>query len=64
MGNIDWLPIAEIPDLLKDGREVLAWDSEFPEPHIVRWNLAAGVFWNDEGVTINPSHAAEINPPH
>jgi len=26
MGVIEWIPVAEAPEALKDGRDVLAWD--------------------------------------
>lgn len=28
MGRIDWLPLSDMPDALKDGREVLLWLEE------------------------------------
>jgi hypothetical protein len=28
---ITWTPIAQLPDELKDGREVLLWDADEPE---------------------------------
>lgn len=28
MDHIDWTPIADLPEHLKDGREVLLWDGE------------------------------------
>lgn len=60
MGNIDWIPIAELPDALKDGREVL-----------LHWPGSAAVSvwkngdWRNFAPyrTGQPTHFAEINPP-
>ena len=60
---ITWRPIAELPDELKDGREVMAWCST-DEPQIVHWNELRRYWQNDEGQIIDDlTHFAEINAP-
>lgn len=58
---ITWRPIAELPDELKDGREVLLWDEDGAETciwHGAAWmHTAGGVFVYDA------THFAEINAP-
>lgn len=66
MGNIDWIPISDLSDALKDGREVLFWDVwGVPERKSARVATFSGTDWrDDEGVPIwTPTHFAEINPP-
>jgi hypothetical protein len=72
MGNIDWIAIADLPEDLKDGRDVLLW-----VPDILDWPDRPGavsVYWDTDmgwcsnslgGFTPrgNPTHFAEINPP-
>lgn len=67
MGNIDWLPIADLPERLKDGRKVLLWD----------WSGAQTAEWNGRGwhtgfaseldgdpiMVDDPIHFAEISEP-
>lgn len=69
MGRIDWLPIEELTDELKDGRELLIWIlDDFhigsanvdPDDGSIRW-------WIDieaEPITDQPTHFAELNPPN
>lgn len=59
MGNIDWLPIAELPEAFKDGRDLLVWERE---PVILQWHNG---WWADNGLTHidEPTHFAEINAP-
>jgi hypothetical protein len=57
---ITWRPISELPDELKDGREVLLWEAG---------DAIVGQFGaNDEwmiglDVAVVPTHFAEINGP-
>jgi hypothetical protein len=64
---IPWRPIAELPDALKDGREVLVWTHH---PLIVFWSAfygtAGGGTWESDGGTIEHNSItrfAEIQPP-
>lgn len=43
MGNIDWIPIADLPDALKDGRDVL----------LCRKNTL-GTYYGGDGEKLNP----------
>jgi hypothetical protein len=77
MGNIDWNPIADIPDALKDGREVLLWETNVEgQAEIATWDpagpahmpierlLTEGVWCDRDGATIHGiTHFAEINAP-
>lgn len=63
MGHIDWIEIADLPDALKDGREVLLWVSH-GFPAVYKWR--GRFWWNMEDVALNmawPTHFAEINTP-
>lgn len=57
MGNIDWLPIAELPEAFKDGRFVLIW-IQHGGAKVARWVNGA---WT--GASCTPTHFAEINAP-
>lgn len=74
---IPWRPIAELPDELKDGREVLLWDDGV---EVVRWGTHHPLWdldkygstppgpeqaWLDnDGMAIHhATHFAEITPP-
>lgn len=65
---ITWRPIAELPDELKDGREVLLWDGDRADVGswaIERW-WDNGPGWNDTGEgapLLDVTHFAEINAP-
>jgi len=67
MGHIDWIPIAEMPDALKDGREVLLWGDT--GANVASWRY--GGWDNGFASEIDGSpfmvesviHFAEINPP-
>lgn len=67
MGNIDWIPIADIPDDWKDGRDVLLWAPSGAE--VGNWtdeNFEGRPGWNDRGECLpieNVTHCAEITPP-
>lgn len=68
MGAIEWLPIADLPDALKDGREVLLWDGSNADVGI--WSIQRwwddGPGWNETtegGPLYHVTHFAEINPP-
>ncbi|MEC3912185.1 hypothetical protein U5A82_17400 [Sphingobium sp. CR2-8] len=73
---IDWRPIAELPDNLKDGREVLLWETVAGiGAEIASWSPSAmwkplavrnkeGVWCDRAGFTIRGiTHYAEIGPP-
>ncbi|RSV15673.1 hypothetical protein CA235_07420 [Sphingomonas sp. ABOLF] len=74
---IPWRPIAELPDALKDGQEVLLWETvvegraEFavwspsgPAFMPASYHLAHGVWCDREGATIHGiTHFAEITSP-
>ncbi|WP_443019134.1 helix-turn-helix domain-containing protein [Sphingomonas sp.] len=57
--GIPWRPIAELPDALKDGREVLVWDAW---PYVASWE---GGDWRiQDWIPVGePTHFAEINAP-
>lgn len=74
MGIIEWLPIADLPDEFKDGRQVLLWCGESgadvgtwsSDSHWSDEDIQAGGYWEAlyecakiTGVT----HFAEITPP-
>ena len=63
---ITWLPISELPDALKDGREVLVWDVE-SGAMVAEWvlHMSDPAAWKDVvGLNpLTPTHFAEINPP-
>lgn len=66
MGSIDWIPIADLPEYLKDGRDVLLWSSGSADVAI--WwesGLKGRSGWiTPEGVQLGPvTHFAEIDPP-
>lgn len=76
MGNIDWIPIADLPDALKDGREVLLWEAVVEgRAEIAAWSPSAmwkpllirnneGVWCDRDGSTIHGiTHFAEITRP-
>lgn len=77
MGNIDWLPIAEIPDDWKDGRPVLVWEQSHPYmpthvPARVAGFSADTMYagepygWHDYyefGVRLTPTYCAELTSP-
>jgi hypothetical protein len=63
---IPWRPIAELPDELKDGRQVLVceqYDDGSWRADTCRWGDALG--WRDGGDQEfdEPTHFAEITPP-
>lgn len=62
MGRIEWIPIAELPEAFKDGREVL-FSSPASLTSVGWYDDEIGWLyqgWNDKA---NPTHFAEINPP-
>lgn len=76
MGHIDWIPIAEMPNALRDGRQVLLWQHDvIAGAEVGTW--LKGDIWNDEdrmaggrwealydsGRIDGVTHFAEINPP-
>jgi len=74
---IPWHPIADLPDALKDGREVLLWETVVglgaelgawypagPAHFPVERLLSEGVWCDRDGATIHGiTHYAEINAP-
>lgn len=70
MGNIDWLPIEELPESLKT-RPLLLWDGEFA--FVGTWSVKDPDYDGDrntpifycgaEGHLVGMTHFAEINPP-
>ena len=77
MSDVDWKPIETLPARLKDGREVLLWETvvegraEFaawspagPAHMPVAYQIANGVWADRDGCTIHGiNHYAEIDPP-
>ncbi|AYO76419.1 hypothetical protein [Sphingobium yanoikuyae] len=69
MGRIDWIPIEDIPDRLKDGRDVLFWSND--EAVIAIWDRfldGEDDYYEDwatreGGNLIGATHFAEINVP-
>lgn len=66
---IQWHPISELPDALKDGRQLLLWSGE---ADVGRWSASGAYFgtgtpgWSDviEGGELSGiTHFAEINSP-
>lgn len=64
----DWKPIAELPDALKDGRQVLLWDGDanvcrWREGFPVGWDTgAASEIYGDPVMVESPTLYAEIEP--
>lgn len=59
---IDWKPIAEMPDELRDGREVLVWTT----CHMPWLASCWSGNWNDSTdaeIKLTPTHYCEITPP-
>jgi hypothetical protein len=74
MGNIDWIPIADLPDALKDGRYLLVSWKNGGGAAVVWWNEKRGYRSFTTGASDRCgtpdqyapdwfSHFAEINPP-
>lgn len=66
VGRIEWVPIAEMPEALKDGRPLLLWVIGFA--WIADWRRGAWYSdaWERSGrhaYPIEPTHFAEINGP-
>ncbi|QNG46162.1 hypothetical protein [Sphingobium yanoikuyae] len=69
MGRIDWIPIAEMPDHLKDGRDLLFWSDD--EAVIALWDkfitgeddYYEGWATREGGNLMGATHFAEINAP-
>lgn len=69
MGHVEWIPIAEMPEEFKDGREVLLWRGFSA---VEKWTSFARRYQDDawgwsggqEADDCAPAtHFAEINPP-
>lgn len=67
MGRIDWIPIEEIPEVLKDGRDVLLWEADEGETGRAAVGKFTGDSWYcacyDFQSIWKPTHFAEINAP-
>lgn len=66
MGRIEWLPIEDLPEEMKDGRDVLAWGRDGAV--VVYWVESSGLgavsHWvSESGFIERPTHFAEINAP-
>jgi hypothetical protein len=46
MGRIEWMPISEIPDDLKNGQEILLWDSGGPVVGKWRVESPSWAYWD------------------
>jgi hypothetical protein len=65
---INWQPIANMPEDRKDGRQMLLWVVD--GAYIGAWDseTSSGKPWGwadfyENGVRLEPSHWADINPP-
>jgi hypothetical protein len=59
-GFIEWVPIEDMPEALKDGRDLLVW--YMGDPLVVLWRN--GEWWQDgHPAEIEPTYVAEINEP-
>lgn len=64
MGNIDWLPISELPEEFKDGRDVLLWRGAAKRSVVAHWRGDIGAWTSIHGGwTVLATHFAEISPP-
>lgn len=73
MGRIEWIPIAELPEAFKDGREVLfyypdafAYDPDSPVPTMAVKRCDSRGNWSGYYPVEflgEPTHFAELNPP-
>lgn len=66
----DWKPITELPDALKDGRQVMLWD--FSGATVCTWRSSHPIGWDsgaaseidgDPVMVESPALYAEIDPP-
>jgi hypothetical protein len=71
MADINWRPIDEMPDALKDGREVLLWAEAATCANFVTYAFeevdgSKGNWHDDRGSLghLEPTHFAEIGEPN
>jgi hypothetical protein len=64
--GIPWVPIADMPEDWKDGREVLVHDQESDAMHVVFWlarhDHVGWETWGGDWID-SVTHVAAINPP-
>jgi hypothetical protein len=69
MGRIDWIPVEDMPDRLKDGRDLLFWTND--EIEIAIWDRFItgedeyhyGWATREGNHFVGATHFAEINAP-
>lgn len=66
--RIEWQPIAELPEELRDGREVLLWVGFGADVGVwLQQRLGSGAGWAEDDFDKYPidgvTHFAEITPP-
>lgn len=71
--GIEWLPISDLPDAFKDGRQVLIWDDGSAvvcfwrhggSPSVTGWDTGyASEMYGDPIMAESVTHFAEITPP-
>lgn len=69
MGRIDWIPLDDLPERLRDGRDLLFWSND--EAVIAFWDTFLDEQdeeyqdWatQEGGHLVGATHFAEINPP-
>lgn len=69
MGRIDWIPLDDLPERLRDGRDLLFWSND--EVVIAFWDTFLDEQdeeyqdWatREGGHLVGATHFAEINPP-
>lgn len=69
MGRIDWIPLDDLPERLRDGRDLLFWSND--EVVVAFWDTFLDeqdeeyLDWatREGGHLVGATHFAEINPP-
>lgn len=69
MRQLEWLPIRDLPERLKDGRDVLLWNGESLEAVIGVWDCLHGgpMDWycRDQGLLVpNVTFYLELTEPY
>lgn len=62
MGHIEWIPIKDLPERLKDERRLLGWCPR-TGPCIMTVRGITTETWGPSFKNPEPTHFAEINPP-